>query len=66
MSETESAACTDPEGGGGGQGIRIPPLENHKAIGFLNKSGPNPLENYKATKPAFKAGSASARQRNAI
>ena len=28
-------------------------LENHKAIGFLINTGPDPMENHKATKPAF-------------
>ena len=32
------------------------PLVIHKAIGFLNNSGADPLEDYKATKPAFKVG----------
>ena len=33
--------CTDPEGG---QGFQSPsPLKNHKNIGFLSKSGPDPL-----------------------
>ena len=31
-------------------------LENHKTIGFLTNTGPDPLENHKATKPAFNAG----------
>ena len=29
-------------------------LENHKNI-FFNNTGPDPLENHKATKPAFVA-----------
>ena len=29
------------------------PLENHKNIGFLSNTGPDPLKNHKATKPAF-------------
>ena len=39
-------ACTDRErGGGGGQGSRHPiPLKNHKNIGFLNNTGPDPLK----------------------
>ena len=45
-------ACTDPEVGKGA-GIRTPPLENHKAIGFLSNTGQKLLENNKATKPAF-------------
>ena len=42
------------------------PLENHKAIGFLSRTGPDPLDNRKATKPAFNVGPLSARKRNAI
>ena len=40
---------------GGGAGVQPypPPLKNHKAIGFLSNTGPVPLENRKATKPAF-------------
>ena len=52
--------CADPEGG---QGV---PLKNHKNIGFLSNTGPDPLTNYKATKPAFNVGISSARQRNAF
>ena len=41
-------ACADPEGG---QGVRTPPPpENHKDIGFLSNTGPDPIENHKATK----------------
>ena len=29
------------------------PLNNHKAKGFLSNTGLDPLENHKATKPAF-------------
>ena len=53
--------------GGGGQGGPDPPLlENHKNIGFLSNTGPDPLKNHKATKPAFNFGPLSARQRNAV
>ena len=50
-----TAACADPECVWGGQGSGTPPLENDKfkAKGFLNNTGPDPLENHKATKPAF-------------
>ena len=41
-------------------------LKIHKNIGFLSNSCPDPLKNYKATKPAFNVGPPSARQRNAI
>ena len=30
-----------------------PPLKNHKNIGFLSNTGPDSLENQKATKPSF-------------
>ena len=29
------------------------PMENHKEIGFLSNTGPDPWENHKATKAAF-------------
>ena len=32
------------------------PPENHKNIGFLINTGPDPLKNYRATKPAFNIG----------
>ena len=51
--------------GGGGAGGLVP-LENHKDIGFLSKSGPDPLKNHRATKLAFNVAPSSARQRNAI
>ena len=31
-------------------------MNDLKAIGFFSKSGPDPLENHKATKPAFNGG----------
>ena len=42
---------------GGGQRSG-PPLspENHKNIGLLSNTGPDPLKNHKATKPAFNVG----------
>ena len=43
-----------------------PLLKNHKNIGFLSNSDPDPLKNHKATEPAFNVGPSSARQRNAI
>ena len=52
---------------GGGAGGRTPtPLKYHKNIGFLSNTGPDPLKNNKATKPAFNVVPPSARQRNAI
>ena len=53
---------------GGSRGVteaRIP-LENHKNIGFLSNTGPDPLKKHKATKPAFNFWPLSARQRNTI
>ena len=40
-------------GGGGGRGQVSAPLENHRNKGLLGNTGPDPLENHKATKPAF-------------
>ena len=45
----------DPEGGTGAPDPPPPPPENHKNIGFLisySNTGPDPLKNHKATKPA--------------
>ena len=42
-----------------------PPLKNHKNIGFRCNTGPDPLIDHKATKPAFNVGPSSARQQNA-
>ena len=48
--------------GGGGEGVWTPlPLKNHKVISFLSNT-----ETHTATKPAFKVGPSSARERNAI
>ena len=65
---TSIETCVDPDGGGGGAGDPDPPLKNHKAIGSLRSycTGPDFMENHKATKPAFNAGPLSAYQRNAI
>ena len=55
---------------GGGQGVPYPPppqkKKNHKNIGFLGNSGPDPLKNHKATEPAFNVGQSLARQQNVI
>ena len=51
------------EGGGGGPDSS---LKNHKNIGFLCNTGPDPLKNHKATKPAFNVGPSSSRQRKVI
>ena len=45
-------AWADPEVG---PGVRTP-LKNHKNIGFLSNTDPDPLKNHKATKPAFNFG----------
>ena len=42
------------------------PLKNYKNIGFLSNTGPDPLKNHKATKPAFNVRATSARQRDAL
>ena len=55
----------DPEGGGGGQGVRTP-LKNHKTIGFSSNTGTDPLKNHKVIKPALNVGPSLVRQRNAI
>ena len=52
--------------GGTGGGDTPPPLKNHKNIGFLSNTGPDPLGNYKATMPAFNIGPSKVRQRNVI
>ena len=57
--------CRPMGGSRGGQGVRTPTLKNHKNIGFLSNTGPDPLKNHKATKPTFIVGPSSARQRNA-
>ena len=49
--------------GGWGQGVRPLPLEKHKATEYLSKTGLDPLENQKATKPSVNVGPLSARQR---
>ena len=48
--------------GGGTGGPDLPTLKNHKSIGFLCNTGPDPLKNHKATKPAFNVGPSSARK----
>ena len=53
-------------GGGGGRGPVDSNMENHKAIGFLSNTGPDPRENHKTTKPAINVGPSSAHQRNTI
>ena len=54
--------CANTEGGGGDAWGPDPlPLKNHKNIGFLSNSGPDPLKNYTATVSAFNVGASSAR-----
>ena len=48
--------------GGGAGGPDPLPLKNHRNIGFPCYSGPDPLKNHKATKPAFNVGPSSAGQ----
>ena len=43
-----------------------PSLKNHKHIGFLRNTGPDPTENHKDNKQAFNVGPPSVRQRNTI
>ena len=47
-----------------GPGCLDPHLENHKHIGFLSNTDPDPLNIIKL--PSHNLGSSSARQRNAI
>ena len=49
-----------------GTGGPDPNLKNHKNIGFLRNTGPDPLKKHGAFKPEFNLGPTSARQRNAI
>ena len=52
---------------GGGAGVKTShPVENLKGIGFLSNTGPDPLNNYNATKSAFNVEPLSVRQRKAI
>ena len=43
-----------------------PRLKKSQNKGFLSNTGPDPLKNHKATKPAFNVWPSSARQRNAF
>ena len=45
---------------GGGHGAQTIPLKNDTNKGFLSNTRPDPLKNYKATKPAFDVGPTSA------
>ena len=55
----------DSAAGTGGPDPRPPPA-NLKNIGFLRNTGPDAMENHKATKLAFNVWPPSACQRNAI
>ena len=47
--------------------VGIPPMKNKKKnIGFLSNTGPDPLKNHKATKPAITDGLSLALQQNVI
>ena len=47
-------------GSRGDTGVRTLPPEKLQNIGFLSNTGPDPLKNHKATKPAFNVGPSSA------
>ena len=47
----------------GGRGVWTPLLKNHKNIGFLSNTGPDPLKITKLPKPSFNVGLSSERCR---
>ena len=49
-----------------GTGCPDPRPEKSQKLGFLSNTGQDPLNNHKATKPAFNVGPLSASQRNII
>ena len=49
-----------------GDGVRTPPLKNHKKTRFLSNTGLDRLKNHKAAMPEFNDGPSSALQRNAF
>ena len=51
--ETYTRMTNIMDGYRGGDRGSVPPLVNHKNIGFLSSTGPDPLKNHKATNPAF-------------
>ena len=53
-------------GGSRGRTWGPDPLNDHKKIGFLSNTGPDPLTNRKATEPEFNVRPSSGRQQNAI
>ena len=48
-----TVVSTDPEKGEAEAGDPTLTLKIHKAIGFLSNTGPDPMKNHKAIKPAF-------------
>ena len=50
----------------GNRGFGLPPLKNHRKLGFLSNTGPELLKNHKATKSAFNVGPTSAFRYRAI
>ena len=57
-----ACTCADTEGDTGGPD----PTSWNITIFFFGNTGPDPLENHKATKPAFNVEPSSARQQNAM
>ena len=53
MFTTEIVLRRSRRGGGGTWGPDPQPLENYKAKELFDNTGPDPLKNHKATKPAF-------------
>ena len=54
-------------GSRGGWGDRVSgPPKKHKNLGFLSNTGPDPLKNHKATKPAFNIGPPAKRHLNGV
>ena len=51
LTQRKDYPCADPEGGGGGAGGKTP-LKHHKNIGFLSKTGPDPVKITKDSKRA--------------
>ena len=56
----------DDDADGGMIRICVDHAGDTKNIGFHNSTGPKPLKNYKATRPASNVGSLTVRERNAI
>ena len=58
-------AWVDQEGWGGA-GVLPPPLQNHKNIGFLSNTGPDPLNSHTAIKLAVGVVPSSKRHQNGV